>query len=170
MTFDYMPYISKIGEKYPDCYIITGFNKWGMANAVMSSNLICDLVQKKENEYEKLFSLNRKAISKNKKSFATNMLEASKNLVKSLFHIPLKSYKKLNRGEGGTYIIKGKKYGVYKDDDGIIHKVKSRCSHLKCELAFNKETKTFDCPCHGSRFTIDGEIINEPAKKSIKID
>ena len=56
-----------------------------------------------------------------------------------------------------------KKYGVYKNKDGKCFFVKPVCTHLKCELQFNQNDKTWDCPCHGSRFSYNGEVINNPA-------
>jgi glycine/D-amino acid oxidase-like deaminating enzyme/nitrite reductase/ring-hydroxylating ferredoxin subunit len=170
MTFDYMPFVGKIDKNLKDCYTITGFNKWGMANSIISAQIIADFITKKPNAYAELFSLNRNTILKNKKSFAAHMFETTKNLAKSFLHLPLADYNELKPGEGGTFIIGAKKYGVYKDEEGKIHKVKSRCSHLKCQLVFNKEAGTFDCPCHGSRFDTEGKILYAPAQKDIKVN
>ena len=63
--------------------------------------------------------------------------------------------------------IQGINYGVYKDDNGQKHYIKLICPHMKCHLVFNREAKTWDCPCHGSRFDIDGNLIEGPANKNI---
>jgi len=167
MTFDNIPYVGQIDKKYKNCYVITGFNKWGMANAMAASSLIADLVENKKNVFKNLFSLNRNAVLKNKISFLVNAFESVKNLSKTHFHVPIKDYKELKPGEGGIFIIKGKKYGVYKNRQGKIYKVKPNCSHKNCQLTFNKITATFDCPCHGSSYNIKGEIIHSPAVKKI---
>ena len=65
--------------------------------------------------------------------------------------------------------IKGKRYGIYTHDKGIKHIASNICPHMKCNLIFNYIDKTWDCPCHGSRFTIDGDIIEGPAVYNIKI-
>lgn len=169
MTFDGVPLVGNISKKYPNCYVITGFNKWGMANAMTSSKLICDLITKTPNEYRDLFSLSRKYVFKSLGKFLINSLVTFINLFKSFVLVPFRGGNSLQKEEGAVVLMSGKKVGVYKDEKGMLYKVNPRCSHLKCELAFNKTTKTFDCPCHGSRFDIYGNIITEPAKKPIHL-
>jgi len=169
MTIDQIPYIGKLNDEYPNVFIATGFNKWGMAKALMGAKLISDLIEGKTNSYEILCSTSRKALLKNKKNALTHSANSVFNLLKSFFKVPLKSYKKLNNCEGGIFLVKGKKCGVYKDEKGEFHFVEARCSHLKCELKFDIFTKTFICPCHGSWYDIDGNILCEPAIKPIGI-
>ena len=64
--------------------------------------------------------------------------------------------------------VNGKNIGIYKNEDGKIYKINPYCSHLKCLLTFNSLDKTWDCPCHGSRFDIYGNVINSPASKKIE--
>jgi glycine/D-amino acid oxidase-like deaminating enzyme/nitrite reductase/ring-hydroxylating ferredoxin subunit len=169
MTFDYIPFASRIAD-YKNCYVITGFNKWGMANSFVSANLICDLVQEKKNVYEDVFSLNRVTMPNSPIKTAINFGETCKSLFKSFLVLPFKNYKKLKNNTGGIFLVNGKKCGVFRDENGNFHKVNSRCAHLNCELSFSNHTKTFDCVCHGSRYDSKGEILNEPTVKSIKIE
>ncbi|MDY6596995.1 Rieske 2Fe-2S domain-containing protein, partial [Clostridioides difficile] len=74
-----------------------------------------------------------------------------------------------NNGEGKIVNIDGKRYGVYKDDNGDFYIVDTTCTHLGCELNFNSEEKTWDCPCHGSRFDYKGNILEGPALKPLKL-
>jgi Rieske Fe-S protein len=69
----------------------------------------------------------------------------------------------LGPGEGGIVSSEGKKVAGYRDDDGRLHAVSTRCTHLGCQVAWNAAERSWDCPCHGSRFTPDGEILNGPA-------
>jgi Rieske Fe-S protein len=64
----------------------------------------------------------------------------------------------------------GKKIGLYRDDEGKIHAVNIVCTHMGCDLAWNAAELSWDCPCHGSRFTIDGEIIEGPALKTLQTE
>ena len=64
----------------------------------------------------------------------------------------------------------GKTYGVYTDDDGREYIVSNLCPHMKCNLIFNEVDKTWDCPCHGSRFDINGKVIKGPSTYDIKIE
>ena len=55
---------------------------------------------------------------------------------------------------------------VFRDDDGTLHRLSARCTHLGCIVAFNKPARTWDCPCHGSRFGVDGEVLEGPADRT----
>ena len=69
-----------------------------------------------------------------------------------------------------VYTDNGIRYGKYIDDKGIEHIVYNKCPHMKCNLIFNSLDKTWDCPCHASRFDIDGNVISGPANYSIKVE
>ena len=75
---------------------------------------------------------------------------------------------RLPAGHGGVVEVNGEKLGLYKDGDGRSYAVRPVCPHLGCELAFNPEEKTWDCPCHGSRFTVRGELIEGPALRGLE--
>ena len=62
----------------------------------------------------------------------------------------------------------GISYGIYQDKEGITHRIKLICPHMKCHLVFNQEEETWDCPCHGSRFDLDGNLLEGPAKEDLK--
>ena len=72
------------------------------------------------------------------------------------------------RGHGGTVAWQGKKYGVYRHTDGTLFAVDIRCPHRGCELTWNDDEKSWDCPCHGSRFDYTGHRLSEPAKAALK--
>ncbi|MGN1378975.1 MAG: FAD-dependent oxidoreductase [Bacilli bacterium] len=150
---DYLPFIGKIKNNF---YILTSFNTWGMTNATIGAKIINDLINNKENEYQKIFNPNRINFTLIKNSFL-NIFSYLKVYIVSLF-------KKNNP----YYIkIKGVIYGIYVDENKQKHKVKLICPHLKCNLIFNNKEKTWDCPCHGSRFDIDGKLIYGPSTKNI---
>ena len=77
--------------------------------------------------------------------------------------------KDVKQGEGKIVEIKGKKVGVYRNEKGEIYVVKPYCTHLGCELSWNNLEKTWDCPCHGSRFTYEGKSIYAPSIKDLEI-
>ena len=156
MTGDYLPYI---GEIKNNMFIATGYNTWGMTNSVLAGKVIRNLIINKEDKYSKIFNPKRnggsclfKAIFSSGKSyfeeiFYSNKLWYSKNV----------SFEKIDNDDVGIYI----------DDNGIKHIVYNRCPHMKCGLIFNEEEKTWDCPCHGSRFDVDGHVIEGPSNYDI---
>src|SRR5690606_35000629 len=82
--------------------------------------------------------------------------------------IPKKSLKELAHGEGAVIDIKGERKGAYKDENGEIYIVDTTCTHIGCELVWNDGERTWDCPCHGSRFSYTGEVIEGPAEKPLR--
>ena len=92
------------------------------------------------------------------------MGESVISLTKGAFHLPLRAAD-LKEGHGGIIRIGFKRYACYKDEKGVLHKTSARCPHLGCELEWNPAEKTWDCPCHGSRFDYDGRLIDNPAQK-----
>lgn len=165
VTYDSLPFVGYYSKTSKDIYVITGFNKWGMANAMVSSMIICDMINGKNNEYEELFSPQR--CSFKFKPAMSNILCTVKNLVVKPLCPAVKGEDSLPIDSGGIVRFNGKKKAVYKDADGVIYACQPLCAHLKCQLVFNANTKTWDCPCHGSRFDIYGNIIVAPAKKEL---
>ena len=84
------------------------------------------------------------------------------------FVLPEKEKQNLKEGEGKIIDIDGEKVGAYKDKDGKIYTVSSKCAHLGCELIWNNLDKTWDCPCHGSRYDYRGNLIYGPSVKDLK--
>lgn len=157
MTNDYMPYI---GEVTSNIFIATGYNKWGLTNGFLAGKIISDLIQNKKNQYAKLFSFNRKgSISKSITSFKSN-INTSKVYLKMQLIKPeqIQTTKQNN-----------KNIAIYKDGKKE-YKVYNKCPHMGCKLLFNETEKTWDCPCHGSRFDIRGKSICGPSTYSISID
>jgi Rieske Fe-S protein len=93
---------------------------------------------------------------------------AVKGLTKRLFQIPEEQAQALPRGQGGIVTLNGEKMGVYKDGDGRLFPVSIRCSHLGCQLEWNPDELTWDCPCHGSRFDRYGNLISGPAQTGLE--
>ena len=94
--------------------------------------------------------------------------EANKSILMSRFKIPKDEIDDIKIGEGRIIEIDNKKVGVYKANTGEIFKVKPICTHLGCELYFNNIDKTWECPCHGSKFSYDGKSIEVPSNKNLE--
>ena len=92
---------------------------------------------------------------------------AVKNLSKSLFEVPKCTVEHLPPGHGGVVRLHGKKVGVYKDENGTVYLVNIRCPHLGCQLTWNPDERSWDCPCHGSRFDCRGNLISGPAQTGV---
>ncbi len=152
----------------PDMYVITGFNKWGMTGAMVGATLICDLITKRGSEYEKLYSPSRFNVPASAEHFLTDATQSVKGLTKSAFFIPKTTIDNLPNSHGGVVDADGHKVGVYKDEKGKAYIVSTKCTHLGCQLEWNPDEKSWDCPCHGSRFDIEGNPIDNPAMKPLE--
>lgn len=165
---DGIPYIGRYASKKPYWYVATGFQKWGMTSSMVSAMIIRDLICGKENPYAEVFDPQRFSIDA-AVGIACEMKEATKTLTKRFFKAPEIIAKNLPSGHGGIVELEGEKVGVYKEENGEIHVVDIRCPHLGCQLEWNPDEKSWDCPCHGSRFDFCGNLINNPAQKNISL-
>ena len=164
VTNDYMPFIGKVDDQ--NLFVATGFNKWGMTNGTIAGKVIADIILDNKNPYIELFDPKRE----------TN-IEKIKNTIVDL-GIAVKTFteSKVNKNHDfypanvEITTVDGVSAGIYTDDAGVKHIVKNTCPHMKCSLIFNSFTTTWDCPCHGSRFDIDGNVVQGPSVWDIKID
>lgn len=162
ITIDGLPYIGRFDSNNADIYIATGFNKWGMTNSMVSARIITDMLCNFENENSDVFSPSRFSISASIRNIIDNSIETIKGFSSHL--LP-----PINKAMEIKY--NGKKAGAYTDSSGKTYIVSLVCPHLKCKLNWNHTTKTWDCPCHGSRFSYKGELLDNPAQqKSILIE
>lgn len=167
MTLDGLPYVGHFTSDTPNLYIATGFGKWGMTNSIASSILLRDLIVKGESPWQDVYNPSRKNIIGSAKNFMTGNLSVAKNLIDGKLST-LPEHIELNKGEGKVLELEGKRAGAYKDEDGVLYLVNTTCTHMGCELNWNPAEKSWDCPCHGSRFSYKGEIIEGPAVRPLK--
>lgn len=160
ITNDYLPYI---GELKDNMYIATGYNTWGMTNSAIAGKIISEMIIKKENKYQKLFdprrSINLSSAIKNSLDIFNNLksFAGSKIIKNKSWYSNNVKYKEIN----------GDKVAIYIDENKKEHIVYQKCPHFKCTVIFNEKEKTWDCPCHGSRFDIDGHCIEGPSNYNI---
>lgn len=166
MTLDGIPYIGNYAASTPDLYVATGFGKWGMTSSMIAAYCISEMIAGKQHPYP-VFSPQRLAISESAKMLWQETAKATKGLAKQLFSIPKEQLNALPKGHGGIMQYKEEKVGVYKDEMGEVYFVSIRCPHLGCQLEWNPDEKSWDCPCHGSRFDYKGKLIDNPAMKDI---
>lgn len=161
ITNDKLPIIGKLKE---NLYIATGFNKWGMTNGTLAGKILSDLITNESNQYINLFDPEREITMEQIKNFFADGFTTISSLVDSKINKNKDFYenvvfKKINNVECAIYIDENKKE----------HIVKNKCPHMGCSLIFNNQEKTWDCPCHGSRYDIDGNVIKGPSNKNIKL-
>ena len=168
ISLDKIPYIGDFSHLYPNVYVATGFKKWGMTTSNVAANIITDKILNKENQYAEIYDSKRLRPIKNRKELGNIIKETSHSLIFNKFDLPAATPKDVKAGEGKIVNENGRKVGIYKDENGKEFKIIPKCMHLGCELSWNNLDKTWDCPCHGSRYTFEGKLIYGPSKKDLK--
>ncbi|GIO86463.1 oxidoreductase [Paenibacillus faecis] len=168
VTIDQVPYIGPVTSDHPRIYVATGFAKWGMTSGTLSALLLSDLIQGKENRYADLFTPSRFKANPSIKNIAVQNVDVAKQLIAGKVEIIHRRPEELGPDEGGTVRHLGKRAGAYRDPDGHLHLVDTTCTHMGCECNWNQAERTWDCPCHGSRFDHTGAVIEGPATENLK--
>jgi len=167
ISLDKIPYIGEFSNLMPNVYVSTGYKKWGMTTSNVAANIITDKILGKENKYEEVFRATRLKPIKNYEELGNMVKEVGNSLILNKIKEPKEYLGDLKVDEGKIVEIEGEKLGAYKNKDGKIYIVKPVCTHLGCELSWNNLDKTWDCPCHGSRFTYEGISIYDPSIKNL---
>lgn len=161
-TIDDIPYIGRLSLSTENIFVATGFAKWGMTNGTTAARILADKILGEKNPYEEVFNPSRSLTLNSLKNIVKENFDVAKELVLGKLKSS-ENIETLGVEEGRVVTIDGNKYGAYKDNMGLLHIVDITCTHLGCELKWNDAEKSWDCPCHGSRFTYDGDILNGPA-------
>ena len=168
ISLDKIPYIGEFSSLMPNMYVATGFKKWGMTSSNIAANIITDKILGKENPYEHVFLSTRFHPIKNNKELGNIVKEVTYSLAINKLNISKETLDNIPIDDGKLIEIDGKKVGVYRDVNDSFHMIEPICSHLGCELSWNNLDKTWDCPCHGSKFDYDGHSLYDPSIKDIK--
>ncbi|KZZ85194.1 FAD-dependent oxidoreductase [Bacillus sp. SJS] len=169
ITLDKIPYVGPVTKGKPSILAATGYRKWGMTNGTAAAMMIRDLVLEKENPYQDVFCPSRFIADPSIKTFLSQNLNVAGHLIGGKLDFgSRKKIEELRDDEGALVTHKGQKAAAYKDQQGCLHLVDSTCTHLGCEVEWNHGDRSWDCPCHGSRFSIDGDVMEGPADKPLK--
>ncbi|HAQ41109.1 MAG TPA: hypothetical protein DCM73_09945 [Clostridiales bacterium] len=162
MTYDKVPYIGLYSKSVNNLYVATGFKKWGMTHSAASALILRDKILTIDNDFSEVFKPSRITPDPSAKEFFSSVGSIASAFLKRIAPVPggLSSVK---AGKGKIINYNGQKVGVYKNENDDYFCINPVCSHLKCSLSFNEAEKTWDCPCHGSRFDINGNILEGPA-------
>lgn len=168
VTLDKVPYIGPITAKHPNLLVATGYRKWGMTNGTAAALLLRDIILGKENRFAELFTPSRFVADPSIKKLISFNADTAGHLIKGKLEYVPKTMKDLNADEGAPVIVNGKRAGAYKDKEGVLHVVDTTCTHMGCETEWNEAERSWDCPCHGSRFSYTGKVLEGPAEKPLK--
>ncbi|MFA5810520.1 MAG: FAD-dependent oxidoreductase [Thermoleophilia bacterium] len=157
-TPDRLPFIGRMPGA-ENIYMAAGFGGWGMTTSIVAATVLADLIAGRDNPEAVLFDPARDTGKFSSISVATNMEKEGGPTTAA----GRSDMEELNNGEGKVLDLDGAKVAVYKDDEGNVSGISAKCTHMGCVIDFNAREKTWDCPCHGSRFSTDGNVIRGPA-------
>lgn len=152
-------------------YISTAYSGQGMTFGTLGAMIVADLVTGVPNRWAELFDPSRVRPGVTTREFITENLHFPGHLIADRLagqDVEGKSTAEVPAGEGKIIEVGGRKIAAYRDDAGGLHCLSPVCPHMKCDVAWNGAEKTWDCPCHGSRFTPDGDLLNGPASTPLE--
>jgi glycine/D-amino acid oxidase-like deaminating enzyme/nitrite reductase/ring-hydroxylating ferredoxin subunit len=166
---DDLPYIGTLRRSADHLYVATGFKKWGMTNGTIAAVLISDLILGRENEFASLYDPHRITVGASATTFVEeNVKVGSKLIGDRIAHPQRGAADDLGPGEAAVIGTGTNQVAAYRDESGTLHAVSAVCTHLGCIVNWNPAEKTWDCPCHGSRFGFDGGVIHGPAIQDLE--
>ncbi|MFE8935932.1 FAD-dependent oxidoreductase [Streptomyces sp. NPDC007872] len=160
---DGVPFVGRFHPGSRHVYVATGFGGWGMSNGVMAGRLLGDLITGGESPWTSLYDPRRLHAHE-----VPSLLKAQGAVLKHFAGDRLRpshadDVAEIAPGTGALVRVGGRRCAVYRDEDGGTHAVSARCTHLGCLVRFNDAERAWECPCHGSRFAVDGSVLQGPA-------
>lgn len=168
-AMDRLPFVGPTSNGSSDILVATGFSGWGLSNGTVAGNLLADRILDRPNMAESLFDARRWNFRAGGSKFLHMNLHVGREFIMDRIaarNAP--SVDTLGIGEGGLVKHAGKTVAAYRDDDNQLHLFSATCPHLGCLLAWNAADRTWDCPCHGSRFHCTGEMRHGPAVRDMR--
>jgi nitrite reductase/ring-hydroxylating ferredoxin subunit len=163
---DGLPYVGKLPFGDGRVWVATGFNKWGLSNGTAAAAIIADGIAGVPNLWASTFDANR---AESAATFVEENLNVAARFVGDrIRHLVGKDPAELGPDEGAVVDVGGERVGAYRDAEGQLHAVSLTCTHLGCHVTWNPAERSWDCPCHGSRFDVDGRVLHGPALQPLE--
>jgi glycine/D-amino acid oxidase-like deaminating enzyme/nitrite reductase/ring-hydroxylating ferredoxin subunit len=159
-SVDRLPFVGRLPHAGENVWVATGFNAWGMTNGTMSALLLADLLAGRSPVHASLYDPGRGAVTS---KLVKENVSVAKELVGGMLRLDLSGMDELEPGSAGVFLTTQGRTAAYRDDAGELHAVSARCTHLGCTVRWNDAERSWDCPCHGSRFDHTGKVLQGPA-------
>jgi glycine/D-amino acid oxidase-like deaminating enzyme/nitrite reductase/ring-hydroxylating ferredoxin subunit len=167
-SLDYVPYIGKIPFT-TSLYSGTGYAGAGLTLGTVASKVISDTILGRKTEYTSLYDpLRFKPMASGHSFIAQNANVAKWMITDQLTHHHTSEIKQIAPNEGKVIDVGGKKLAIFRNENGRIHVLSSKCTHMGATVHWNTAEKTWDCPCHGGRYKANGEICEGPQLKDLE--
>ena len=164
---DHAPFVGWSSSGAHPLLVATGFNAWGITNGTAAAILLADLIGDRKNAWADFYDARRIKPLASAGEFVKGNAEVAAHLVGGYLARKPHDLDALGPGQAAVLKIDGQNVAGYRDESGRLHAVSAACTHMGCIVGWNETDRSWDCPCHGSRFALDGEVIHGPAVKAL---
>jgi Rieske Fe-S protein len=164
---DQLPWAGQLSVGQSRILGASGFSAWGMTNGSASAALMTDLLAGRTNQWSNLFDPRRPGLNALGPLITQNTIVARHFLTGLLNRRAGQDPQQLQPGEAAVLDVGGRRTAAYRDEAGSLHAVSAACTHLGCTVGWNGAARSWDCPCHGSRFAVTGAVLHGPAVRPL---
>lgn len=164
-SMDGLPYVGYAGSG--NVLAATGFGGWGMTNGTAAASAIAGLITGRADEWADIYDVKRHHPVAAAPAFMRENLKVAKHWIGDRLSTESIAVGDLGTGEAAVADVVGDTLACFRDDAGVLHAVSATCTHLGCLVEWNGAERSWDCPCHGSRFDIDGRVLQAPATEPL---
>src|SRR3954464_8525250 len=169
MPVDGVPYIGRLAPFQKRLWVATGFMKWGLTNGTAAGMILTDLIAGRDNPWASLFDSTRFKPLASASEFVKENANVGVHFVGDHLSPPdVRSVGSLAPGEAGIVRRGAGKVAAFREEDGTLHTGSAICTHPRCQVLWNSAERSWDCPCHGSRFDVTGRVMQGPAVKDLE--
>ena len=165
---DDLPYIGQLTRRSEDVYVATGFAKWGLTKGTLAAMMITEAILGRPNPWASIYDANRVDARRSGRAFVKENAAVGARFVGDRLRPARRDAGELAPGEGAVVRSGTRRLAVSRDEAGTVHVLSARCTHLGCIVRWNTAERTWDCPCHGSRFTAEGRVTEGPATADLE--
>jgi Rieske Fe-S protein len=166
---DGLPYVGPLGSGSDHLWVATGFGGWGMTNATAAASVLTDLVDRGAgDDAAALVHPQRGDLAAAPATFVRQNAQVAAHWVGDRVRAFATDLTEIPSGDGAVVRVDGRPIAAYRDEHDEVHAVSAVCTHLGCIVGWNPNDKTWDCPCHGSRFDIEGNVVAAPATQPLE--
>ena len=169
VPLDRMPYIGQLRRREDRLLIATGFAKWGLTKGVVAAAILSDTILGRTNRWARVYNAQRLSLKNSAVRFVAENAKVGSWFIGDRVYLRdgRGDIDSLQRGDGTVARIGARHLAVYRNDEGELRALSARCTHLGCLVGWNRADQTWECPCHGSEFGADGELLQGPATEPL---
>jgi len=171
---DGLPYIGNLPGADENIFVATGYGGNGMIYSNVAAQVLTSKITENTNAYKNIFNPSRLKPVAGFQEFIKHNADVAKQFIRKLVPVEkLTQLAELTPGEGRIVKFEDQSIGLSRDSDGGLHAISPICTHMKCTVQWNLAEQSWDCPCHGARYSPDGKVLTGPATgdlESIELD